>query len=195
MLIMSQALKHLLIMSVCALQGCNCQLRGVEDKGQNFTLATANTRIDCISISFLFKQCSERARVWFYQKPGPVVGEFQPQCVTEPHAIQGTSFQEETISSFFQQLPYESVLAILRITLGREFGWSPRWLMKPLFLDVTYKTWVVRNRPAMCTYVLQILGRQELTHDDVIKWKHFPRHWPFVRGIHRSPVNSPHKGQ
>ena len=31
--------------------------------------------------------------------------------------------------------------------------------------------------------------------DDVIKWKHFPRYWPFVRGIHRSPVNSPHKGQ
>ena len=28
-----------------------------------------------------------------------------------------------------------------------------------------------------------------------IKWKHFPRYWPFVRGIHRSPVNSPHKGQ
>ena len=34
-----------------------------------------------------------------------------------------------------------------------------------------------------------------LWHDDVIKWKHFPRYWPFVRGIHRSPVNSPHKGQ
>ena len=32
-------------------------------------------------------------------------------------------------------------------------------------------------------------------HDDVIKWKHFPRYWPFVRGIHRSPVNPPHKGQ
>ena len=32
-------------------------------------------------------------------------------------------------------------------------------------------------------------------HDDVIKWKHFPRYWPFVRGIRRSPVNSPHKGQ
>ena len=32
-------------------------------------------------------------------------------------------------------------------------------------------------------------------HDDVIKWKHFPRYWPFVRGIHRSPVNSPPKGQ
>ena len=32
-------------------------------------------------------------------------------------------------------------------------------------------------------------------HDDVIKRKHFPRYWTFVRGIHRSPVNSPHKGQ
>ena len=34
-----------------------------------------------------------------------------------------------------------------------------------------------------------------LYHDDVIKWKHFPRNWPFVRGIHRSPVNFPHKEQ
>ena len=32
-------------------------------------------------------------------------------------------------------------------------------------------------------------------HDDLIKWKHFLCYWPFVRGIHRSPVNSPHKGQ
>ena len=27
-------------------------------------------------------------------------------------------------------------------------------------------------------------------HDDVIKWKHFPRYWPFVRGM-----DCPHKGQ
>ena len=32
-------------------------------------------------------------------------------------------------------------------------------------------------------------------HDDVIKWKHFPRYWPFVRGINRSPVDSPYNGQ
>ena len=32
-------------------------------------------------------------------------------------------------------------------------------------------------------------------HDDVIIWKHFPGYWSFVRGIHRWPVNSPHKGQ
>ena len=34
-----------------------------------------------------------------------------------------------------------------------------------------------------------------MLHDDVIKWGHFPRYWPSVGGIHRSPVNSPHKGQ
>ena len=41
------------------------------------------------------------------------------------------------------------------------------------------------NRNKFCNH--------RLCHDDVIKWKHFPRYWPFVRGIHRSPVNSPHK--
>ena len=35
----------------------------------------------------------------------------------------------------------------------------------------------------------------ENRHDDVTKWKHFPRYWSFLRGIHWSPVNSPHKGQ
>ena len=38
-------------------------------------------------------------------------------------------------------------------------------------------------------------ANQPRIHDEVIEWKHFPLHWPFVRGIHRSPVNSPHKGQ
>ena len=32
-------------------------------------------------------------------------------------------------------------------------------------------------------------------YNEVIKWKYFLRYWPFVQGIHRSPVNSPHKGQ
>ena len=33
-----------------------------------------------------------------------------------------------------------------------------------------------------------------LGHDDVIRWKHFPRYWPFVKGIHPPPVDSFHKG-
>ena len=35
----------------------------------------------------------------------------------------------------------------------------------------------------------------EKLHDDVMKWKYFPRYWPFVWAIHRSLVNSPQKGQ
>ena len=42
---------------------------------------------------------------------------------------------------------------------------------------------------------LMLIQMTAFFHDDVIKWKHFPRYWPFVRGIHRSPVNSPHKVQ
>ena len=38
-------------------------------------------------------------------------------------------------------------------------------------------------------------GFTQPIHDDVIKRKHFPRNWPFVREIHRSTVNFPHKGQ
>ena len=47
--------------------------------------------------------------------------------------------------------------------------------------------WNFRN----CTIIVQ----GPISHDDVIKWKHFPRYWPFVRGIHRSLVNSLNKGQ
>ena len=48
------------------------------------------------------------------------------------------------------------------------------------------------------TILWSLLPRSATTthfHDDVVKWKHFTRYWPFMRGIHRSPVNSPHKGQ
>ena len=45
------------------------------------------------------------------------------------------------------------------------------------------------------TEMLPKYNVSDSNHDDVIKWKHFPRYWPFVRRIHRSPANSPHKGQ
>ena len=31
----------------------------------------------------------------------------------------------------------------------------------------------------------RVARQHTLRHDDVIKWRHFPRYWPFVRGIHR----------
>ena len=54
-----------------------------------------------------------------------------------------------------------------------------------------------RINTMLCTIypIKHAQGFVMLYHDDVIKWKYFPCNWPFVRGIHRSPVNSPHKGQ
>ena len=50
--------------------------------------------------------------------------------------------------------------------------------------------WLLNTR-----FLCKLISYVTMTsHDDVIKWKHFPRYWHFVRGIHRSPVNFPHKG-
>ena len=54
------------------------------------------------------------------------------------------------------------------------------------------------NTPAILKFSYDYLSLEAVAsaeHDGIIKWKRFPRYWPFVRGIHRSPVNSPHKGQ
>ena len=51
------------------------------------------------------------------------------------------------------------------------------------------------NEQRNCTSDYFHFNKYATSHDDVIKWKHFPRNWPFVREIHRSPVNFPHKGQ
>ena len=51
------------------------------------------------------------------------------------------------------------------------------------------------GKKARYSSCLDLLGDYVMCHDDVMKWKHFPPYWPFVRGIHRSPLNCPHKGQ
>ena len=57
--------------------------------------------------------------------------------------------------------------------------------------------WSTRNSSELCipTSKLPMPDEEHTweTHDDVIKWKHFPRCWPSVQGIHRSAVNHPHK--
>ena len=44
-------------------------------------------------------------------------------------------------------------------------------------------------------YALEMPVLHKAIHEDAIKWKHFPCYWPFVRGIHWWPVDSPHKGK
>ena len=52
----------------------------------------------------------------------------------------------------------------------------------------------VLRKPTLFFCHIHVAG-ELVIQGDVNKWKHFPRNWTFVRGIHRSPVNSPHKGQ
>ena len=59
---------------------------------------------------------------------------------------------------------------------------------KPLFVSC----WVWVNE---ISKGIHIGDCKAFYHDDIIKWRYLPRYWPFVRGIHRSPVNSSHKGQ
>ena len=68
----------------------------------------------------------------------------------------------------------------------------------PLFIQPFVPSYIKENSPRCWVFVTGIERPQvdvDCLHDDVIKWKHFPCYWPYVRGIHRSPVNSPHKGQ
>ena len=57
---------------------------------------------------------------------------------------------------------------------------------------ITHSTSQPRNTWLMLWCVTALYT---IFHDDVIKWKHFPRYWPFVREIYRSPVNPPQNGQ
>ena len=68
-------------------------------------------------------------------------------------------------------------------------------LLTQLCVTPRHRVKAVKQRRVMISEGLLLIVFFIIDHDDVIKWKHFPRYWPFVRGIHRSPVNSPHKGQ
>ena len=60
----------------------------------------------------------------------------------------------------------------------------------------TFKSVLLRMTRACWSHVVGIIPLYDLaTHDDIIRREHFPRYWPFVQGIHWSPVNSPHIGQ
>ena len=64
-------------------------------------------------------------------------------------------------------------------------------------------TWMEPNAYPMRLLLISInmvvFPWQIMWHSELSWWRHqmekFPRYWPFLRGIHRWPVNSPHKGQ
>ena len=61
---------------------------------------------------------------------------------------------------------------------------TQRGLMSDLTKTIRYTIWSVMYQKI-----------HKLYHEDIIKWKHIPCYLPFVRRIHRSPVNCPHNDQ
>ena len=64
----------------------------------------------------------------------------------------------------------------------------------------THVTWafmaIARLLITGTTILVPYLSHYNSLNDDVIKWKHFPRYWPFVRGIHRyTYIKSDHSAQ
>ena len=83
----------------------------------------------------------------------------------------------------------------------RNFVWSStslillmmdqHWFMTRVqFSDAYMRHYSRMSHYAKCWRFGLIMQDPNLVHYDVIKWKYFPRNWPFVRGIHRG-----HKGQ
>ena len=94
-----------------------------------------------------------------------------------------------------------------RVNIGAKDGNIYAWgVCVCIHIILPFWQW---NLPSCTHLIMVILCKAELhtvwchynmvdfltNHDDVMKWKHFPHYWPFVWGIHRSPVSSPHKGQ
>ena len=102
------------------------------------------------------------------------------------------SIKEKSV--FWFKFHWSLFLRVPLANIGPDDGMVPKTTDKPLsepmltqFTDIDgiVQDWSIP--------VANALG--VLQHDDVIKWRHFPRYWPSVWGFHRSPVNSLHKGQ
>ena len=102
-----------------------------------------------------------------------------------------------TISSYEHRNSYYNDKTVSRKPHTCKAAFILRWGPGHLWRECTGRRtgqcvpWRRHNMETLST----LLALCERNHDDVIKWKRFPRYWPFVREIHRSPVNSPHKSQ
>ena len=114
----------------------------------------------------------------------------------ETCSIRRTKSQHLNVSRLVLLLPLPKPL---KPVLSREWRCSWTWAAP------TTSEWLTRLLPTKVRLISNVWKELFITgphamlpflasHDDVIKRKHFPRYWPFERGIHWSPVNSPHNG-
>ena len=116
--------------------------------------------------------------------------------------------------TILQTLP--SFSRMKNIVLWVKFQWSLFPMVQSPISQHQFRKWLVADQATnhylnkwrasllthMCVTRPRCFERHQqsttcaaLAHDDDIYGKHFPRYWLFVRKIHRSTVDSPHKGQ
>ena len=105
----------------------------------------------------------------------------------------GTNFSEILIE--MHTFSFKKMHLKMSSAKWRLFGLGLNELIKTSFLSAYVWHWRTGELVLNLFLCFTRVSNVPVIHDDVIKWKHFPRYWPFVRGIHRSPVNSPHKRQ
>ena len=107
--------------------------------------------------------------------------------------ITGVSFVCSTVCSGADQR-IQTSSAWLALCEGKSLGRHEMFAFNDVIMEECFMT--ISPMPRRVWFCgIQDVDDGNVLHDDVIKWKHFPRYWPVVRGIHRSPVNSWHKGQ
>ena len=142
------------------------------------------------SFCFIFRLCTHRNSHW-----GMSTQVLQGLWLRDPR--RQTRF---LLSSYMRQLQMQiRATWVLHTLPDKNVGWanagptSGRQFRRWANVGSTYNAvWVSSWANRGCHEVNSL---HPTGHDDVIKWKHFPRHWPFAWGIHRSLANSPHKGQ
>ena len=95
------------------------------------------------------------------------IGEMIQYQITKKHVIQENAF---TLSSAKGRLTSSDLMI-----LGKIIPFSELTIVCLCFY-----------LPDHCVFVKPAWHILDHPYDDAIKWKHFPRYWPFVRGIHRS---------
>ena len=106
---------------------------------------------------------------------------------------------------FLPKAPINNIPALVQIMAWRRPGDKP--LSETMMVSLLTHICVTRPQWVKCNHIhvwhLSVWHRWnqrrvalecDADHNDAIKWKHFPRYWSFMRGIHRPPMNSPHKG-
>ena len=155
----------------------------------NLKTSSAKWRPFCLSLNMLIS-----LYLWHEQ-----ISFLRNQCILsvsprEPHALVWVRAESKLARTFSAPTSSKSVACSGYLSVYASEGAvlvTPFRYNEYCYNIIDAYVWGLSSRVTSSHNTYHHLG----IHDDVIKWKHFPRYWLFVWGIHRSPVNSPHKGQ